>query len=101
MIFKILSYVENWPAQKQSQSPPDAIDEILEVEDQELLLSLHGGLLGHQVEGGGEVGRPGDGLLLQLEINLVFSLVELLHCCALIGRELQSDEIFSCTERSY
>ena len=30
-----------------------------------------------------------------------FSLVELLHCCALIGRELQSDEIFSCTARSY
>ena len=29
-----------------------------------------------------------------------FSLVQLLHCCALIGRELQSGEIFSCTERS-
>ena len=30
-----------------------------------------------------------------------FSLVELLHYCALIGRELLSVEIFSCTERSY
>ena len=30
-----------------------------------------------------------------------FSLVELLHCCALIGPELQSGEIFSGTERSY
>ena len=29
-----------------------------------------------------------------------FSLVELIHCCALIGRELQSGEIFSCTVRS-
>ena len=30
-----------------------------------------------------------------------FSLVDLLQYCALIGRELQSVEIFSCTERSY
>ena len=30
-----------------------------------------------------------------------FSLVQLLHYCALIGRELQSVEIFACTERSY
>ena len=29
------------------------------------------------------------------------SLVELLNCCALIGPELQSVEIFSCTETSY
>ena len=29
------------------------------------------------------------------------SLVQLLHYCALIGRELKSVEIFSCTERSY
>ena len=31
----------------------------------------------------------------------LLSLVQLLHCCALIGRELQIVEIFSCTERSY
>ena len=30
-----------------------------------------------------------------------FLLVQRLHYCALIGRELQSGEIFSCTERSY
>ena len=35
------------------------------------------------------------------EIYPAFSLVQLLHCCALIGPELQSVEIFSCTERSY
>ena len=29
------------------------------------------------------------------------SLIELLHCCAFIGRELPTGEIFSCTERSY
>ena len=37
----------------------------------------------------------------KMEIYPAFSLVELLHYCALIGRELQSVEIFSCTERSY
>ena len=37
----------------------------------------------------------------QQEIYPAFSLVQLLQCCALIGRELQSVEIFSCTERSY
>ena len=79
----------------------------------------------------GEVGRtgelfppekPGDLLTVQISVGLLqsgrqlevlgveiseeerypaFSLVELLHCCALIGRELQSVEIFSCTERPY
>ena len=29
------------------------------------------------------------------------SLVQLIQCCALIGRGLLSGEIFSCTERSY
>ena len=38
---------------------------------------------------------------LTRDVDPAFSLVELLHCCALIGRELQSGEIFSCTERSY
>ena len=38
---------------------------------------------------------------LTRDVYPAFSLVELLHCCALIGRELQSGEIFSCTERSY
>ena len=33
--------------------------------------------------------------------NAELSLVDLLQCCALIGRELQSVELFSCTERSY
>ena len=35
------------------------------------------------------------------DVYPALSLVELLHCCALIGRELHSVEIFSCTERSY
>ena len=42
----------------------------------------------------GRTGRP-------QERYPAFSLVELLHCCTLIGPELQSGEIFSCTERSY
>ena len=37
----------------------------------------------------------------QADVYPAFSLVELLHYCALMGRELQSGEIFSCTERSY
>ena len=36
-----------------------------------------------------------------LDVYSALSLVQLLHCCALIGRELLSVEIFSCTERSY
>ena len=54
-------------------------------------------------------GQSSLGRQLWLELHSVasrdvypaFSLVELLHCCALIGREIQSGEIFSCTERSY
>ena len=38
---------------------------------------------------------------LSLVVYPAFSLVELQHCCALIGREHQSVEIFSCTERSF
>ena len=40
-------------------------------------------------------------IISYLDIYPAFSLVELLHCCAIIGQELQSVEIFSCTERSY
>ena len=69
-----ISYVENRPAQKQSQSPTNAIDEILEVEDQELLLSLHGGLLGHQEEGRGIINIPGDGFLTQLNRQILLIL---------------------------
>ena len=47
--------------------------------------------VGHQVP-------PG---LAVVERYPAFSLVQLLQYCALIGRELQSGEIFSCTERSY
>ena len=42
-----------------------------------------------------EEGIGGASVALRVEIYPGFSLVELLHYCALIGRELQSVEIFS------
>ena len=66
--------------------------------------------------------KPGDLLTVEISVGLLqsgrqlevlgveiseeeryqaFSLVELLHCCAFIGRELLSVKIFSCAERSY
>ena len=42
-----------------------------------------------------------DDVCADLDVYSAFSLVELLHYCALIGRVLQSVEIFSCTERFY
>ena len=70
-IVNYLTEVENGPTKEQSESSTNPIDEILEVEDQELLLPLHGGLLGHQEEGRGMVDIPVDGFLSQLYIHSI------------------------------
>ena len=61
------------------------------------LLIILGFLLFISVTALGFLAKP---LVLAALVRLLaLSLVELLQCCALIGRELLSVEIFSCSER--